>query len=290
METIIQQMIGEMVGEIIKTAVECELNLEKTVPRVQKVIYQRTREILHKLIEATDKSLLEDKTGRQKEGWVVERRGDKRSIMTQIGEVQYQRTYYYNERAGTYGYPIDQITGVIPYQRVDVGLGKELVIHSRQQSYERSIRECCEGKLSRQTVLNKIRRAEAVIRKPCETKSVPELHIDADEDHVALQRNRHRQRTTVPLISVYEGIEENGKRRKCKNVFHISAYGKETNDLWEEVLTRIEQRYDLTRTKNLLAWGWSRLDLQRNGMAAQCDVRIGQISQERICPSTAGRL
>ena len=31
---------------------------------------------------------------------------------------------------------------------------------------------------------------------------------------------------TVPLISVYEGIEKQGKRGKCREIFHISEYGK----------------------------------------------------------------
>jgi len=48
---------------------------------------------------------------------------------------------------------------------------------------------------------------------------------------------------------VYEGIEQSGKRNACKNVFHISEYGKTPDDLWEQALYEIEQRYDLTGTR-----------------------------------------
>lgn len=249
MDKIIPQLVMEMTEEIIKVTLECKLNLERATPRILELIKRRATEIMQYLIEMTDKSLLEDKAGRRKEGWVVERHGDERAVMTQIGEIRYERTYYQNTGTGTYGYPIDQITGIMPYQHVDVGLSKVLVSKSREESYHRVVNECCKGKLSRQTVLNKIRRAGAMIDKPLDRISVPELHIDADEDHVALQGGLSRSRTNVPLISVYEGIEEDGKRKRCRNVFHISAYGKEPDILWEDVLTRIEHRYDLGRTR-----------------------------------------
>ena len=197
----------------------------------------------------TDKAMLADKPGRRSEGLVVERRADKRSIMTQMGEIRIERAYYLNKGTGTYGYPIDQLIGIEPHAHVDVGLSKALVVKSREESYDRAVRDCCDGKLSRQTVMNKIRLAEAVIEKPLQKRIVPELHFDADEDHVALQDKHSRSRTQVPLISVYEGIDKEGKRHRCRNVFHISAYGKSTDGLWEDVLTQTEQRYDLSNTK-----------------------------------------
>lgn len=53
----------------------------------------------------------------------------------------------------------------------------------------------------------------------------------------------------MPLISVYEGIEKQGKRGKCREIFHISEYGKKPDEIWEEALNRIENRYDLSGTK-----------------------------------------
>ena len=249
METIIQQPVREIVEGIIETALECKLNLGSAVPRILELLKHHAAEIIGCLIEMTDKAMLEDKAGRRREGWVVERRADKRTVMTQIGEIRYERAYYLNRGTGTYGYPIDRITGVMPYEHVDVGLSKVLVSKSREESYQRVVKECCGGQLSRQTVLNKIRLAGAVIEKPLQRRIVPELHIDADEDHVALQDKRGRSRTSVPLISVYEGIEEDGKRHRCRNVFHISAYGKSPDALWEDMLTQTEQRYDLSGTK-----------------------------------------
>ena len=139
--------------------------------------------------------------------------------------------------------------GVLPYQRVEEELSKELVSESRHQSYQRTVDTCCGGMLSRQTVLEKIRKAEPVIETLNDRKSVPFLHIDADEDHVSLQGSPRKGRVNVPLVSVYEGIESDGKRNRCKEVFHISAYGKKPEALWEDVLSRMEERYDLSHTQ-----------------------------------------
>jgi hypothetical protein len=77
-------------------------------------------------------------------------------------------------------------------------------------------------------------------------RRVAELHIDADEDHVTIVGGR---KSIVPLISIYEGIDKHGTRGKCRNVFHISEYGKSSEALWEQALTEVESRYDLDGTR-----------------------------------------
>ena len=110
------------------------------------------------------------------------------------------------------------------------GVGLALVETSCKVSYERSSEYITGGQISKQTVMNKIR-AASPRQKPTKYRAVEELHIDADEDHVSLQDGGS---TIVPLISVYEGIEHHGRRGVCKNVFHISEYGKSPAALWEQ--------------------------------------------------------
>lgn len=238
-----------MLEEIKDTVLECGLKLEKAIPKVQKVVQNGATKIVEQLIAGTDEIIYCDKAQRRKEGWVVERRGEPRTIMTQIGPLSYHRTYYHNSKTDQYAYLIDPIVGVMPYMRVDTGLSKQLVRESRQVSYQLASEHSCEGLVSKQTVMNKIRSAEPVIEIPKEKRCVPELHIDADEDHVAMQDKKHKNGTIVPLVSVYEGLEKHGTRKRCKNIFHMSSYKQDADTLWEDVLTRIEQRYDLTNTK-----------------------------------------
>ena len=249
MELIIQRMCHEMLEKVTESVLENGLEVEKLVPIVALIAREASVQLIEQLITATDKAILQDKASRRKEGWVVERRGDSRTIMTQIGALKYHRTYYRNSKTNEYRYLVDEIVGVFPYERVSTGLSKELVRSSRHTSYHLASMNSCDGQVSKQTVMNKIRRAKPVIEVPTEKRSVPELHIDADEDHVALQDKAHNGRVIVPLVSVYEGVEERGRRSHCKNIFHISSYKQDTDALWEDALTRIEQRYDLTDTK-----------------------------------------
>lgn len=249
MELIIQQTVQNMIEEIMRAALETKLNLEKLIPKVRNITLKAATGVIQELITAADDGIIKAKKERRQEGWGVERHGDTRTVTTQIGVVNYRRTYYHNTKTGEYRYLIDPIVGVSRYMRVETGLSKQLVRESRYESYRLASEHNCEGLVSKQTVMNKIRKAKPVIQVPEEKRHVSELHIDADEDHIAMQDSKYKNGAIVPLVSVYEGVEEYRNRKCCKNIFHISSFMQDPDTLWEEVLSRIEQRYDLTDTQ-----------------------------------------
>jgi hypothetical protein len=104
--------------------------------------------------------------------------------------------------------------------------------------------ETIDGALTKQTVLNKIRKTKGLELIPSgEKKKVNVLYVVADEDHVPLQNGRN---VIVPLITVHEGIEKVSKNRnKCRNAKHFTRYGKKTKHLWEEVSAWLREEYDL---------------------------------------------
>ena len=209
-----------------------------------KCIAAATLELMQAYYEQQDQQLRADKARRKQAGLMVERLGDKREILTLLGLLEYRRTYY-KKASGGYEHPVDQIAGVDAYERVSGSVGLSLVEASCEMSYAKASEYVTDGHVSRQTVMNKIRSANPQ-QEAFERQAVPELHVDADEDHVNLQTGKN---TIVPLVSVYEGIERCGKRGVCKNVFHISEYGSSIESLWEKVSDEIERRYDLTNTK-----------------------------------------
>ena len=244
MKDIIAREIEKLKSEIEKFFENDEVCLDKAEGYFTQRIGETVRGLLAACYEQKDAELLADKAGRKEAGLVVERQGDVRQVVTQLGVVSYHRTYYAN-RSGGYSYPIDQVVGLESYQRVSSGVGLGLVDAAREMSYAKASRVVTGGQVSKQTVMRKIREAQPAA-EPVLRRKVSVLHVDADEDHVKLQTGDSR---IVPLISVYEGIERNGKRGICKNVFHCSEFGKKTDTLWEEVLTEMERRYDLTDTK-----------------------------------------
>ena len=244
MKEIIARQIEKLKREIEKFFEKDEVGLNQAEVYFTERIGETVRGLLATCYEQKDAELLADKVARKEAGLVVERRRDVRHVVTQLGVVSYHRTYYAS-RSGGYCYPIDQVVGLEPYQRISSGVGLSVVEAAREMSYAKASRVVTGGQVSKQTVMRKIREVQPVVEAVLQRK-VSVLHVDADEDHVKLQTGESR---IVPLVSIYEGIERNGKRGVCKNVFHCSEFGQKTEVLWEEVLTEIERRYDLTNTK-----------------------------------------
>ena len=243
MEVIITEIAEKFIKKICET-----LTLGKTFTEVECELLKEAKKCAAELagtyISLVDREILAEKSGRRELGYAVERRGDERRIQSQIGEVCYNRTYF-KKASGGYEYLADTVLGIESRERVSGGLSLQLANAAKDMSYGKSSAHITGGEVSRQTVMSRVRRSEAVSKLP-EKRSVCELHIDADEAHITLCGGK---KSEVPLISVYEGIESHGKRNKCKNVFHISEYSKTPDDIWEQVLTEIEQRYDLRDTK-----------------------------------------
>ena len=244
MKEIIARKMENLKCEIEKFFEDGEVGLDAAEVYFTQRICETVRGLLTACYEQKDAELLADKAGRKEAGLVVERRGDMRQVVTQFGIVSYHRTYYAC-REGGYSYPIDKVVGLESYQRVSNGVGLELVNAAREMSYAKAGSVVTGGLVTKQTVMRKIRNA-VPMAETVQRKKVPVLHVDADEDHVKLQTGDSR---IVPLVSVYEGIEKNGSRGTCKNVFHCSEFGKKSEQFWEEILTEMERRYDLTDTK-----------------------------------------
>ena len=184
--------------------------------------------------------------GPEKGGLTLVRHGDKRHVETAFGGVDFKRDYY-RKADGSYCYPADEIAGISSYMRMSEESAARLVRAAVRMPYAKANEYAMSGRFTAQTVMNKVRQARPLQEETCEQKrSVPCLHVDADEDHVNLHQGGN---AIVPLISVYEGITHTGKRGSCTGIWHYSGYGMKTDDMWESVLDGIEKRYELENTR-----------------------------------------
>ena len=231
METSITQIGTKFIRGILEYFSESRGIL--TLSEIERDMTQRVREcaceLMGQYMEEVDARMLADKAGRRAAGYTVERRHEGRRLLTACGEVYCERTYYSHKGGG--------------YARVSDGVSVSLAGAACRMSYAESSRSVADGIVSRQTVMNKVRECSAVSPlKPPQKRRVSALHIDADEAHVTLRGGR---KSIVPLISVYEGIDRQGKRGVCRNVIHISEYGRTPDELWEQALSEAESRYEL---------------------------------------------
>ena len=124
---------------------------------------------------------------------------------------------------------------------------ERMLEEARETSYKRAGKKASYGTdISKQTVkneMNKLKFNQELERKASIKKEVKNLYIIADEDHVHLQKGGIEE---PRLIIVYEGIERQEKRVILKNKKHFGGiYKGKIDKLWEEVLTYIENNYDM---------------------------------------------
>lgn len=247
MENIIFES-GEKFKEYLREFIEKE---DISVDNAELFLTERINSLvcsfLGTLYEQKDAEMREDKEYRKREGLTVERRDDKRNILSLFGDVRYGRTYY-KKASGGYEYPVDSIVGIEPFARISEGCCAALVDSACYESYALASHDVVGGNVSKQTVMNKIRMAVVPERIPAEEKrKVPVLHVDADEDHVPLQNGK---KTIVMTATMYEGVERVCKgRNKCINAESMSRYNMDPEEFWEEFYDMMDAKYDLDNVK-----------------------------------------
>jgi len=211
------------------------------------------REIMKTYLEQIDQQIAEDKSGRKQKGLVVERRNEERTVYTRFGTLRYSRSYYFDKRKKAYIHPVDMVAGLEPYERVSLTVAADLVGHAAESSYGESSRHITGGEISRQTVMKKIRKTQGLKVSAPPKREVKVLHVDADEDHVALQDGSN---TIVPIVTVHEGAKTLCKgRSRCVNAHHICTYGKAPEELWLEVADWVYEAYDIDKIETIYIHG-----------------------------------
>ena len=108
----VEEIINEVM-EKLKSQINEFLHGEQTDVNSAEIylgrrIAEAVVELMQAYYEKRDRELLEDRAGRRRAGLRVERRGDKREILTRLGKLEYTRTYY-KKASGGYEYPVDSI-------------------------------------------------------------------------------------------------------------------------------------------------------------------------------------
>ena len=181
---------------------------------------------------------------------------DDRKIITIFGEVDFQRRYYINKETGKRTYLLDEYFKIPPKERLLENVETRLVEEAIETNYEKAGNNAAyKTIISKQTTMNKISKLKINLEeeKPKQKKIVDNIYCIADEDHVHLQKGGIEE---PRLIVVYDSIIKNGKRTKLCNKKHFGGiYTKRIDDLWEEVLTYLENTYDLEKVKNIFILG-----------------------------------
>lgn len=244
METIVQHFateLGKAAGKILS-----EGNFEG-IDQLSQDLFAVSKEqiciLISDLIELLNEEFRNDKRFRKELGLSLKERNRERSIDLVTGTVHFKRDYYVQKETGEYAYPLDVMIGIAPYSRISEHLCALLVNYAADISYEKSAVAVTEGKISKQTVKNKLMSVGKLEKEaPKEKRIVKELQVLADEDHAHLQSGKSK---IVPLITICEGVEEVREgRNELINAVHFKGDINDIESTWEKIAGYIYQSYD----------------------------------------------
>lgn len=271
MESIIQQLALDLVEDWMCVIAQCGLSeIDVTSAELLKVSKSNALKLLSSLVSKMDESLFEAKSERKQVGLKVKERSRTRSYLTDLGWLNYSRSYYYDELSGQYFYPVDAMIGVSSYERISPSVSAALLQNAAYVSMRASCENVTGGDISAQSVCNKLQSVGLLQKALPKTRSkASELHIFADEDHVSLQDGRNK---IVPLVTVSEGVIDAGKnRRQLINPVHFTFDISDTDTLWRRVYAYVDMAYHVEDIDKIFIYGdgasWIKRSLDEFGDA-----------------------
>lgn len=242
-ENIVTQIVVKMVEKILKYLNEGGLaEICRNTKELENISAEFILELIVKVIEQVDKDFCDSKLRKEMQ-LLIQQKQVERTALLPMGEIKYKRTVYKTKETEEYVYPIDEIIGLEERERVTKELSARLIQGAADRSYEKSSKDFASGKVTRQTVKNKIAEVGELVKKSDgEHKKVEKLDIYADEDHVPMQNGSNRE---VPLVVVSEGKESEGKRLKLVNPVVFQGYGMANKTFLEGVSAYLREEYDI---------------------------------------------
>lgn len=253
MNDIIQQISEKLIKKILEKAYSTGLSdIDILSSSVLEDCKSAARDILEAIVSDLNLQIREDKASRKARGLILKEKNRNRSLLTELGRLNLPRDYYYDKKEGKYEYLLDRVIGLQGYERISAGVRAKLVSMATEVSYAKSAETVTDGQVSRQCVRDCILKLGAIEKRPQPEESkrkVKELHIFADEDHVHMQREgkaKGKKNKIVPLVTVTEGIESEGKgRNKTRNAMHFVDENFNGEALWKSVEGYIGAAYDI---------------------------------------------
>lgn len=212
------------------------------------------RGLYQEVLESIEKTIRDSVF--RKQNYYVEHKEDRRTLLTRFGNIEIKRAYYTPKSGGKGVYLLDKYVGIDSNDKVSQAALANALREAVETSYRKGGEEACMTSdiITKQTVKKLIHELEVEMPEdiPEQKKKLKNLHIQADEDHVALQfygekgdlrHTGRKNNTAMPkLILLYEDIIEDGKpgcgRFKLTGKHYIGGIyeGREANEnLWLEV-------------------------------------------------------
>lgn len=224
--------------------------------------------MIQETLEEMDQML--QQSGLRMKKWHVDSH-DTKQLITSLGTVNFQKTYFKNIETGEREYLLDRIMGLEKKQRITDDAEAKILEEAVQTTYARAGEAVSLGAgVKKQTVKNKLHQLKIpqVEISVTEKKTVDYLYIEADEDHVSLQfrekkgdlvQGEHKQKNNcliTKMVYVHEGVERvapKSKRRRLINPYYFcgTSYGETNKEFWDRIYKYLDEHYELSKVKRI---------------------------------------
>jgi len=266
----ILQFIENDIKEIEKN-VRSLLDGEKDAADLSNDVHERVLRLGCRLISEIYEQIDEEifKSLVRKNKYYVEQKDMPRSLVDVMGTISFKRRGYVPKHGGEYIYLLDLIMGFDDNQKVTMAAAAKILEEAVESSYAKAGKKVnLTDQVSKETVKDIVHGlvVEFPVKELTEKKKLKNLHIVADEDHVAAQfwekkgdlktsSTGNKINTIIDKIivlfeDVVDDVPEDSKNHRYrlvgKHTFCGVYKGSENNyKLWQEVQDYISANYDL---------------------------------------------
>lgn len=239
-------------------------SLEKSVKATTEAF---SAAFLSNALNSINKQIYEDGW---RQGKYKVQRNDFRTLISSVGDVTFESTYYQRKSDGSYHYLLEEILGLDAHERFTEEAEVILLTEALKTSYAEATKVLpSKQKITKTTIMNKVHGIAEDI--PLYEQNTPKkqckyLFVEADEDHVAEQHGRWKsveenRGFISKLAYVYEYKQESPTckaRKELVNTFYFGGVyaGSERNEqFWDNVSDYIYANYDEDILKHIYLMG-----------------------------------
>ena len=238
-------------------------SLEKSVKSTTEAF---SASFLGNVLTSMNEKIYED--GWRKNKYTVQRT-DKRTLISSVGDITFESTYFRSKADGRHHYLVEEILGLDKQERFTEEAEVILLTEALKTSYSEATKVLpSKQEISKTTVMNKIHGIanEIPVLERAHKKNCKYLFIEADEDHVAEQHGRWTP-TEVnssfisKLAYVYEYKQEHPKCKAKKELVNTFYFGgvysgaEGTEKFWNNVKDYICKTYNEDELKRIFISG-----------------------------------
>ena len=248
-------------------------NLAEFVLKTRKETDEIGRRFVQMMVQGMNDHIRE--MPERKRNWVVEHKGDAKTLTTSLGNIIFLKTLYKSKRERNEEgksltcYLVDKVLGLDPNQTMTEDVMANIYREAVQTSYRKAGEAASPSGITKGAVKDVLHKIQFPpnFRIPMVKKVVDYLYIDADEDHYHLQfqkrkgdleRNENGRKCNGAInkmIYVFEGIEPEAPKSKRNRLINAHYFcrgeAQDNKELWKEVFAYIDATYDTDKIKRV---------------------------------------